>query len=43
MDRQPQHIGIATAEKNVRRDTTDGLYPGLSLEMSGPTNHRRLS
>jgi hypothetical protein len=36
MDRQPQYIGIAPAEKNVRRDTADGWYPGLSLEMSGP-------
>jgi hypothetical protein len=31
MDRQPQYIGIAPAEKNVRRDTADGLVSGFEL------------
>jgi hypothetical protein len=31
MDRQPQRIGIATTEKNVRRDIADGLVSGFEL------------
>jgi len=31
MDRQRQYIGIATADKNIRRDTADGLVSGFEL------------